>query len=214
MRAAVAVLVLVGLAGCRADEIRALRSELLTTRGELKETRDRLAALEQALGQQRVTLREYSDRLERQELSGRLARSLPAEAPLPVPPVPPAAQPAQDYTLIFQPAGENRFRLKRADADRVLADFPTAVVRSVRIIPAVRDGRPHGFKLFGIRPGSLCKAAGLHNGDSLLAVNGVPLSGPDRALEAYSKARVAKRVVLDLERRGQPVKIEYIIDPR
>lgn len=69
-----------------------------------------------------------------------------------------------------------------------------------RLIPIVRMGSPVGVRISDIRHGGLFATLGLENGDSILAVNDVPVTSPDvtdlRDLEALPD-------VLDLSiRRG------------
>lgn len=61
------------------------------------------------------------------------------------------------------------------------------VARAARIVPSVRDGKPHGFKLYAIRPGSIYVVLGLRNGDTITAVNGDDITTPDKALRIYTQ---------------------------
>jgi len=49
------------------------------------------------------------------------------------------------------------------------------------------------------------------NGDTVLAINGFPLTSADKALELYAKIRQAKLFVFDLERRGKPLTLAYAV---
>ena len=94
--------------------------------------------------------------------------------------------------------------------DQVLQN-PMAVAKGARVVPSVRDGKPHGFKLYAIRPSSVYAKLGLANGDSLEAVNGMPLDSADQALEVYTKIRDAKQLTVDITRQGKAVKLVYTI---
>ncbi|MHA7630229.1 type II secretion system protein GspC [Corallococcus sp. M7] len=74
-----------------------------------------------------------------------------------------------------------------------------------RVVPAFKDGRPMGFKLFSIREESFYSRLGLRNGDVLQRINGLDLDSPDKALEAFTKLRDARRIELRIERGGAPV---------
>lgn len=76
------------------------------------------------------------------------------------------------------------------------------LLQEARIVPAFVNGRTAGFKLFGIRPGSDFARAGLQNGDVINRINGIELTSPSRALEAYNRANDGL-VVVDFTRRGQ-----------
>lgn len=104
----------------------------------------------------------------------------------------------------------NRCTLGRATVDRILASS-TLVMRSVRVVPVFKDGQPQGFKLFAIRPGSVFALLGLRNGDFVRSLNGMDLSAPDKALQAYATLRGADEVKLDLERAGVRTVLTYVI---
>ena len=78
-----------------------------------------------------------------------------------------------------------------------------------RVVPAFREGKPQGFKMFAIRPHSLFAKLGLQNGDIIRRVNGQSLTTPQTALEAFESLRETKHIELDLERGGAPLKKTY-----
>ena len=45
--------------------------------------------------------------------------------------------------------------------------------------------------MYAIRPNSLFGKIGLQNGDTIKSINGIDMSSPDKALEVYTKVRVA-----------------------
>jgi general secretion pathway protein C len=105
---------------------------------------------------------------------------------------------------------EGNFEIDRALVDKVLAN-PMAVAKGARIVPAVKNGKPSGFKLYAIRPTSVYSKLGLTNGDELDAVNGMELTSADKALEIYTKLKDATSLELDVTRRGKPVTLKYTI---
>jgi hypothetical protein len=160
-----------------------------------------------------------------------LRPSIPAPLELRVPPRPPAARvdvralrsaeeepPADDGYTMGDPGYVARapapitsadldrhirwiapqaWEIDRALIDRVIAHplSPSAI----RALPA-----EDGVRVFGVRRGALLGRLGLQNGDTILEVNGVPLTSPDAALSAY--ARVAHRadaLFVRIERRGE-----------
>ena len=90
--------------------------------------------------------------------------------------------------------------------DKILAN-PMAVAQGARVVPAVSNGKPAGFKLYAIRPSSLFARLGLQNGDTLTAINGNAIDSADKALEVYTKIRDASTLQLDLTRKGSTVQI-------
>ena len=94
--------------------------------------------------------------------------------------------------------------------DKVLANT-TALAASARLVPSFLDGKPNGFKLFAIRPGSIFAKIGMQNADLIKAINGLDMSTPDKALEAYSKLKTASHLTVMLERRGENITLDYQI---
>lgn len=95
--------------------------------------------------------------------------------------------------------------------DKVGAN-PTAVTTGARLVPTVRDGKPVGFKLFAIRPGSLYARLGFVNGDLVTEINGHDLSTPDKALDALVATKGATRIELAVTRAGKPVTLVIAIE--
>ena len=105
---------------------------------------------------------------------------------------------------------DTTYEIPQAVVDGVLAN-PMAAANGARVVPAVKDGKPNGFKLYAIRPTSMYAALGLENGDTLNNVNGMDLTTADKALEVYMKIHDATTVKLTLTRRGKPMTITYKI---
>lgn len=150
-------------------------------------------------------------RVERLSLDG----SSPAQAP-PAPPPPPvvpttpldeiAAQIAEGTRKI----DDTHYEISRALVDSLLAN-PVAFVKKLRIVPAVKDGKPEGVKLFGVTSVSLPAKLGLSNGDLLQSINGFPLTSPENGLDAYGKLRDASSLELEIQRRGKPLTLSVSI---
>ena len=105
---------------------------------------------------------------------------------------------------------ENNYEIDRSLVDKVLAN-PMAVAKGARVVPAVKNGKPDGFKLYAIRPSSVYSKLGLQNGDTLQAINGMELTTADKALEVYTKLREATQLEIEITRRGQSQKLKYSI---
>ena len=106
---------------------------------------------------------------------------------------------------------DNNYEIDRALVDKVLANPMAAVGKGARVVPAVKNGKPDGFKLYAIRPTSVYAKLGLTNGDTLDAVNGMELTSADKALEIYTKIKDSTSFELDVTRRGKPVTLKYTI---
>lgn len=94
--------------------------------------------------------------------------------------------------------------------DKVLANT-TALATWARFMPSIKDNKPNGFKLYAIRPGSIFAKIGMQNADLIKAINGLDMSTPDRALEAYTKLKTASHLTVLIERRGQNMTLDYQI---
>jgi general secretion pathway protein C len=106
--------------------------------------------------------------------------------------------------------GPGKYEIQRSALNKVLANT-TLLARSARIVPSVRNGKPNGFKLYAIRPGSLYGLLGMSNGDTINAINGHPINTPDKALEIYTKLRRASHIAISFTRRGKSNTSDYTI---
>lgn len=105
---------------------------------------------------------------------------------------------------------DNNYEIDKALVDKVLAN-PMAVAKGARVVPAVKNGKPDGFKLYAIRPSSVYSKLGLTNGDTLQSINGFELNSADKALEVYTKLREATSLEVSITRRGKPMTLKYSI---
>ncbi|MCB9545386.1 MAG: PDZ domain-containing protein [Myxococcales bacterium] len=106
--------------------------------------------------------------------------------------------------------GANAYEIDRQMLNEQLEDL-NALSRQARVIPHYRDGKPQGFKIVGVRPGSLYSQIGVRSGDILKSVNGEEISSPNKALELYEKLKNSDNVAVDVERRGRKVTLDYQI---
>ena len=133
--------------------------------------------------------------------------------PLPVPEAPkvagePQPQPQGDDEFDIRSVGPNQYVLKRADLNKATSNLG-ALASQARIVPSKKD---NGFKIFSISKDSLYSKIGIQNGDVLKSINGIELSSPDKALEAYSRLQNASKLSLDIVRKGQNETLEYTIE--
>ncbi len=107
--------------------------------------------------------------------------------------------------------GENSYKMSRADLNSKLENMEE-LARQARVIPHYRDGKPQGFKLVGVRPGSLYSHLGIRSGDVLKSVNDEEISSPNKALEMYEKLKNGSKFSVEIERRGRPVTLTLDIE--
>ena len=105
---------------------------------------------------------------------------------------------------------DKQYEIPRATIDNVLSNL-NQIARQARIIPAFKDGKAIGFKLFSIRQGSLYSSIGIENSDIIRKINGHEINSPEKAFQIYSKLKNAGTITVDLERRGQPRSMKYNI---
>jgi general secretion pathway protein C len=106
--------------------------------------------------------------------------------------------------------GENSYGVPRSAVDGALNNL-SELATQARIVPAFEGGKPVGFKLFSIKPGSLYSKIGLQNGDVISRINGFEMSSPEKGLEVYQKLKDASNVTVDVKRRGKPMTLDYAI---
>jgi general secretion pathway protein C len=153
------------------------------------------------------------------ENSGRIERLVLAGATPPmVAAAPVQEQPSSDNKDDLQASidngikklNDNQYEIDKSLVDKVLAN-PMAVAKGARVVPAVKNGKPDGFKLYAIRPSSVYAKLGLSNGDTLQSINGFELTSADKALEVYTKLREATQLEVEVTRRGKPMTLRYSI---
>lgn len=129
-------------------------------------------------------------------------------APVTAAVVPPSAAPAEPGNDGIRQLSENNYEVDRSEIDNTLNDL-NKVAMQARIVPAFKDGKAQGFKLFSIRPNSLYSKIGVQNGDVIKRINGFELNSPEKALEVYTKMKDANRIDIEIERNGSVVRKTY-----
>ena len=86
--------------------------------------------------------------------------------------------------------------------DKLLAN-PALLAKQARIVPSFSDGEQRGFKLYGVRRGSLPRRLGLKNGDLLLAFNGHKLDSIEACMAAYEQLEAPATLELTYLRKHE-----------
>lgn len=105
-------------------------------------------------------------------------------------------------------ARTDEYLLDRRDVRRTLADLDQ-VATQIRAVPNVIEGEPSGYRVFGIRAGSVFERLGLQNGDVVRRVNTVALTDPARALAVLHELPRERRITLDISRGQRPRTLTY-----
>ena len=106
--------------------------------------------------------------------------------------------------------GAHHYRVPRRYFEEMLDD-PQQALREARIVPVQKNGQVTGLRMFGIRPDSRLARLGFQNGDQLESLNGIALTDPETALEAYAASRDASTLRVRVLRRGQALELVYDI---
>ena len=105
---------------------------------------------------------------------------------------------------------DTHFVVERQVIDEILGRIPE-LLGPARVTPGKGGDEGGGLRIAGVRPGSLLESLGVKNGDSLQSVNGIDLSDPKNAVEAYPKLRAANKLTVSLRRGGKPTTIDIQI---
>jgi general secretion pathway protein C len=135
----------------------------------------------------------------------------PSPIKRPAPVVAAAADPfSQELNRGVRKLGENRYELRRSTVESVLGNV-SVLARSARIIPEVRGGKAHGFRMMAVKPDGPFAKIGIQNGDVLVSINGLEMSSPEKAMEVYAKLKSASHLSLGLERMGKRIEQDYSV---
>jgi general secretion pathway protein C len=110
----------------------------------------------------------------------------------------------------IQKISEREFNVDRTAFDTIL-EKQAELMRSTRIFPVSQDGKVVGYRLLRVASGSLLGTLGLRNGDQIRSINGLELTDPQRALEAYARLRTADNLSVALQREGKDMTIDFHI---
>ncbi len=125
-------------------------------------------------------------------------------------PPPRRGKPKVDYSKGVRKVSMYNYEVDRSMLDENLNDL-SALGRQARVVPNYRNGQYQGFKLIGVRPGSLYRALGIRSGDIIQRVNGTEINSPNKAIELFERLRTDSKIALDIERRGQKRTLQFSI---
>jgi type II secretion system protein C len=115
------------------------------------------------------------------------------------------------------PAGEvvkrlsaNRFLVNREDVSSAVGNINQFMTQA-RIKPNFEMGRPSGFSVSEVQPGSLMEKLGLRNNDVVKKVNGQAINKPEDVFQAYSQLQRDSNIELEIERGGRSEILRYEI---
>ena len=140
-----------------------------------------------------------------------VAKPVASAAPTaPAPPTGGAPGVPPDIAKGIQKLSPTEFNIDRGVVDKILEN-QSELMRQARIVPEQENGKVVGIRLFGLRPDTLLGVLGMENGDRLQTINGFDMASPEKALEAYARLRTADKLVVQVNRRGQNMNLDYNI---
>ncbi|MBW1805970.1 MAG: PDZ domain-containing protein [Deltaproteobacteria bacterium] len=107
-------------------------------------------------------------------------------------------------------ATERTITVRRSDIDRSLENINN-LLSQARILPHLKDGRPDGLSITGIKSGSIYRKMGLRNGDIIYGVNGSPITTPEDILSMYNDLSSGTGISLQIKRSGRERTFNYKI---
>jgi general secretion pathway protein C len=136
----------------------------------------------------------------------------------PAAPAPAAAAPVAGGAPSLDPAiakgiqkvSATEFNVDRGVVDKILEN-QADLMRQARIVPEQENGKMVGIRLFGVKPDTLLGVLGMENGDRLQTINGFDMTSPEKALEAYARLRTADQLVVQVNRKGSNMNLDYNI---
>jgi len=123
--------------------------------------------------------------------------------PAPSPATPPAGE-------VVKKLSANRFLVNREDVTAAVGNVNQFMTQA-RIKPYFVGGRPSGFSVSEIQPGSLMEKLGLQNDDVIKKVNGQPITKPEEIFQAYSQLQRDSNIEVEIERGNRSEVFRYEI---
>ncbi len=99
---------------------------------------------------------------------------------------------------------DTEYVIERGGAEAMTA-MQQAFMKSARVV----DGK--GIRLFKAAQSTVLGQLGLKRGDTVQTINGLAMSEPDKAIEAYGRLKTSRTVTLVVERGGKDVTITITI---
>ena len=101
-------------------------------------------------------------------------------------------------------------RLNRSEVDSTLPHY-MQLMKEIRVRPHFEAGKPAGFLIYNIEPGSIFSRMGLENGDVIKAVNGSPVATTQEAIQFYGALKGGTTVALNIQRDENVKELQFEI---
>ena len=104
---------------------------------------------------------------------------------------------------------KNVIKVKKTDIDNAFKNMGKMLAQ-VRIRPYFSSGKPDGFMVSRIKPGSIFQKMGMQNGDIIQGVDKQPIKSPDEMLKLYNRLKSGSAISLNIKRKGRQEELKYI----
>jgi general secretion pathway protein C len=104
---------------------------------------------------------------------------------------------------------KNVIKVKKTDIDNAFKNMGKMLAK-VRIRPYFSSGKPDGFMVSRIKPGSIFQKIGMQNGDIIQGINNQPIKTPNEMLKLYNRLKSGSAISLNIKRKGRQEELRYI----
>lgn len=94
-----------------------------------------------------------------------------------------------------------------------IATNPEKLMDVVRAMPVQEQGKLTGYRIYPAGNAPLFSQLGLHPGDVVTAVNGIPLTDPAQSMRVLSAVKTSDQITLTLTRNGQSQTVALDMPP-
>ena len=106
---------------------------------------------------------------------------------------------------------KNIIKVKKTDIDNAFKNMGEMLAQ-VRIRPHFSSGKPDGFMVSRIKPGSIFQKMGMQNGDIIQGVDNQLIKSPDEMLKLYNGLKSGSAISLNIKRKGRTQNLEYVFE--
>ncbi len=116
---------------------------------------------------------------------------------------------SQDTT---SPQGKQQSSVIEEKDVSMAMNSPHTLLSQMRIVPHLTEGKPDGFRLVSVAPGSLVEKIGLKSGDIIKSINGMELNTMDQIYETLQNLKSEKFISIDIVRENRRITLNYRVE--
>ncbi len=124
----------------------------------------------------------------------------------------PEQNPAKNSKKGFaRQTGDGQYVVDRIAVEESISN-PNRLLKDARMLPHYNKSKvQQGFSLSEVKKGGIYDTLGLKNKDILLGVNGLELSDPSSALQAFTAIKGSNNIQVDILRNNSPMTLRYTL---